>query len=118
DSITGFRDPLAHRIPFYIPPYGVPKSKLEEHNRLEAEANAALVRGDFATYERARDDQMRLAEFRPVITHSFYEQSGVVSFHHQLLCDWLTIEELGLKLLKELDRDPQGESEDAVQDHL
>src|SRR5262249_26596232 len=30
DSINNFRDALAHRIPFYIPPYGVPNSKLEE----------------------------------------------------------------------------------------
>jgi hypothetical protein len=38
-----------------------------------------------------------------VITHSFYEPSGVVYFHFQLLSDWLTIEELGLKVLEELD---------------
>jgi hypothetical protein len=55
------------------------------------------VQGDHAAYDRARDDQKRLGEFRPLITHSFYEQSGFVSFHQQLLCDWLTIEELGLK---------------------
>jgi hypothetical protein len=103
DSITSFRDPLAHRIPLYIPPYAVPKSKLEEHSRLEQEATAALERGDHVTYDRARDDQKRLGEFRPWITHSFHEQSGFVSFHHQLLCDWLTIEELSLKLLEELD---------------
>src|SRR5262249_54414608 len=94
DSINNFRDALAHRIPFYIPPYGVPNSKLEEHSRLENEASAALVRWDFATYDQARDAQKKLADFRPVITHSFYEQSGVAYFHFQLLCDWLTMEEL------------------------
>lgn len=103
DSISSFRDPVAHRIPLYIPPYAVPKSKLEEHSRLEQEATAALVRGDHAAYDRARDDQKRQGEFRPWITHSYYEQSGFVSFDHQLLCDWLTIEELGLKLFEELD---------------
>jgi hypothetical protein len=103
DSITSFRDPLAHRIPLYIPPYTVAKSKLAEHSRLEQEATAALARGDHAAYDQARDHQKQLGEFRPWITHSFHEQSGLISFHHQLLCDWLTIEELGLKLLEELD---------------
>jgi hypothetical protein len=103
ESVNNFRDALAHRIPFYIPPYGVPNSKLEEHTRLENEASAALVRWDFATYDRARNDQKKLADFRPVITHSYYEHSGFAYFHFQLLCDWLTIEEMGLKVLEELD---------------
>jgi hypothetical protein len=106
ESINNFRDALAHRIPLYIPPYGVEKSKLEEHSRLEDEATAALARGDRVTYDRARDAQRKLGDFRPVITHSFHEQSGVVYFHFQLLSDWATIEELGLKVLEELDNQP------------
>jgi hypothetical protein len=31
ESINKFRDALAHRIPFYIPPYAVEKSDIEEH---------------------------------------------------------------------------------------
>jgi hypothetical protein len=50
ESINGFRDSLAHRIPLYIPPYGVKKSNLEVHSRLEHEASAALARGDSARY--------------------------------------------------------------------
>jgi hypothetical protein len=98
ESITSFRDPLAHRIPLYIPPYAVPKSRGEEHSRLEQEATAALVRGDHATYDRARDDQKRLADNSLV-----FRTIKLRFFHHQLLCDWLTIEELGLKLFEELD---------------
>jgi hypothetical protein len=106
ESINNFRDALAHRIPLYIPPYGVEKSNIEEHNRLEDEATAALVRGDHLTYDGARDAQKKLANFRPVITHSYYEPSGVVYFHFQLLSDWLTIEELALKLFDESDGQP------------
>jgi hypothetical protein len=103
ESINGFRDSLAHRIPLYIPPHGVKKSNLEEHSRLEHEASATLARGDSAAYDRARDQQKKRGEFRPCITHSFYEKSGVVFFHFQLLSDWLTVEEAALKLLNELD---------------
>jgi hypothetical protein len=83
----------------------VERSKIEELRRLDEEANAALMRRDHITYKQARDAQKKLGDFRPVITHSFYEQSGTVYFHFQLLSDWLTIEELGLKL-EELDGQP------------
>jgi hypothetical protein len=103
ESINDFRDALAHRIPLYIPPYGVDRSKIEELNRLDTEAHAALLRRDHVSYDRARGAQKRLGNFHPVTMHSFHEQSGHVYFHFQLLNDWLTIEELGLKLLEELD---------------
>jgi hypothetical protein len=103
DSINNFRDALAHRIPLYIPPYAVGKTKIEELTRLDEEANAALLRRDHVAYDRARDAQKKLGYFRPTVTHSFYEPSGEVYFHFQLLNDWLTIEELGLKVLEELD---------------
>jgi hypothetical protein len=106
DAINELRDALVHRVPLYIPPYVVDKSKINELNRLEQEATAALARGDHAAYDRIRADQEKLGESRPWVTHSFYEQSDPTYFHFQLLCDWLTIEELGLKLLEELDGCP------------
>ena len=103
ESINNFRDALAHRIPLYIPPYGVEKSKIEELRRLDEEAHAALLRRDHIAYEQARDAQKKLGHFRPVVAHSYYEPSGVVYFHFQLLSDWLTIDDLGLNVLEELD---------------
>ncbi len=38
EYIRGFRDSLAHRIPLYIPLYGVRHSRADEHQRLEKEA--------------------------------------------------------------------------------
>jgi hypothetical protein len=70
---------------------------------LEQEATAAIAQGDHAAYDQLRDDQKKLGEFRPLVTHSFHEQSPFTFFHFQLLSDWLTIEQLGLKLLEELD---------------
>jgi hypothetical protein len=103
EAVNNFRDSLAHRIPLYIPPYAVAKSKFEEHNRLEEEATAALVRGDHITHDQLRDDQKKLSEFRPWMTHSPYEQSPTIVFHYQLLSDYATIDELALKLLDELE---------------
>jgi hypothetical protein len=62
-----------------------------------------LLRWDFAGYDRARDAQKEFARFRPVITHSHYEPAGQFYFHPQLLSNWATIEEMGLKVLEELD---------------
>jgi len=70
---------------------------------LEEQTTKALALGDHVTYDKLRNDQKKLGEFRPWVTHSVYEQSPFAYFHFQLLCDWLTIEELGLKLLEELD---------------
>jgi hypothetical protein len=101
DYIKGFRDSLAHRIPLYIPPYIVPSSNIDEHNRLEHEANTTA---DFEQHERARSEQRKLAVFRPWITHSIHEQAPWAIFHPQLLIDYDTIDELGNKMFDELDQ--------------
>ena len=98
------RFPWRTGFPLYIPPYAVANKslKVEEHNRLEEEATAALARGDHITHDRLRDDQKKLSEFRPWMTHSHYEQAPGIVFHYQLLSDYATIDELALKLLDEL----------------
>jgi len=100
EDTKNFRDSLAHRIPLYIPPYVIKSSNDEEHNRLEQEATAALLRGDHVEHDRLRDDQKKLGEFRRWMTHSRYEQSPTVIFHRQLLSDYATIDELGSKTTK------------------
>jgi len=103
--IRDFRDSLAHRIPLYIPPYGVRTSRLDEHNRLEQEAANALRRLDFEGHDRAREAQEKLGDFLPLITHSFSEGAEKIYFHGQLLSDYSTIDEFGWKMLAELERE-------------
>ena len=103
DNVKGFRDALAHRIALYIPPYVVTTSNMDEHNRLEQEATEALNRLDFSGYDQARDDQKKLGMFRPWMTHSVSEKAPHIIFHGQLLADYATIDELGGKMLDELD---------------
>jgi len=103
DHIKSLRDALAHRIPLYIPPYVVRTANMDEHNRLEQEATEALNRLNTARYDQARNDQKKLGEFRPWMTHSFSEQAPHIIFHGQLLSDYATIDELAGKILVGLD---------------
>jgi len=47
---------------------------------------------------------MKLVEFRPWIQHSFEEKAKPIVFHAQLLADFAMTEELGKKMLLELNR--------------
>src|SRR5262249_25004272 len=103
DHLDDFRHALAHRIPLYIPPYTIPNDKEAVYRQLEDCITKARERWDFAECNRLKAEQDALGTFVPEMTHSFEEKSGAVSFHPQLLTDFLTIEELGKKMLKELD---------------
>jgi hypothetical protein len=102
DHLHDFRHALAHRIPLYIPPYTIPKAKEAIYCQLEDAITDAGKRGNFAECSRLRTEQDRLGIFKPWITHSVIEGRGVIAFHPQLLTDFLTIEELAQKMLKEL----------------
>ena len=99
-----FRHALAHRIPLYIPPYVVFTKDLHIYNQLEKDRSAALARLDHNEYDRLTVAQDDLKNFRPWMQHSFVEESKPMVFHAQLLADFNTINELGLKMLDELDR--------------
>ncbi|WP_407122389.1 hypothetical protein [Bradyrhizobium sp. STM 3561] len=103
EYLIEYRDALAHRIPLYIPPGNVPRKHLDEFNKLERQINEALyVRGDGFEYDRLRIEQQRLLAFQPLITHSVNETTGMPIFHAQMLTDFITVEEVGYKMLEEL----------------
>jgi len=64
--------------------------------------NAASLAINPIEYDRLLEEQMRLYIFQPLMTHSFNEASGTIRFHQQILVDFLTVEELALKMLEEL----------------
>jgi hypothetical protein len=103
DHLEDFRHALAHRIPLYIPPYAIPMDKEAAYRQLDDRMTDARIRSDFPECSRLRAEQEALGIFVPEMTHSFEEQSGAVSFHPQLLTDFLTIEGLAQQMLKELD---------------
>jgi hypothetical protein len=101
--LENFRHALAHRIPLYIPPYVILKSDEAAYKELEGRMMKAATHLE---YDRLSNKQKALAKFRPCMMHSFGESARPVVLHPQLLADVKTIEELGWKMLEELNRPP------------
>ena len=80
------------------------RRNIEAYRDLEQRMWDASRRGDFHEYDRLAADQQALGTFQPTMTHSFEEKAHSVVFHSQLLADFNTIEELGRRMLEELDR--------------
>lgn len=101
EHIIEYRDALAHRIPLYIPPGGVPKRNVEAYNDLTRRMNDAL-RSNPLQYDGLAAEQEKLLLFQPMVTHSVTETTAHFPFHIQMLADFLTVEEFGHKMLAEL----------------
>lgn len=104
DSLESFRHALAHRIPLYVPPYMMLEENLETYDELQVSKRIALKYHEFETHEELSAQQDALGFFRPVMAHSLKEDGRQVYFHAQILADFNTVEELGGKVLEELDR--------------
>jgi len=103
EYIIEYRDALAHRIPVYVPPGGVPVRHVDAYNTLERDIQEALyVRGDPDEYDRLLQEQNKLLVFQPLITHSITETTAHFAFHVQMVVDFMTIDEMGTKMLHEL----------------
>jgi hypothetical protein len=102
DYLADYRHALAHRIPLYIPPGGVCPSDADAYNALQRRMDAALNSFRPYEYEQLSAEQAKLFVFQPSMTHSFSEAKGIVPFHVQMVADFLTIEQLALKMLDEL----------------
>jgi len=103
DYIIEYRDALAHRIPVYVPPGGVPVRHADAYNTLERGMQEALyVRGDPYEYERLLAEQNKLLVFQLLISHSITETTARFAFHVQMVVDFMTVDEMGNKMLDEL----------------
>jgi hypothetical protein len=98
-----FRHALAHRIPLYIPPYAIRPVDESAYKEIETKMTEASRRGELAEYERLEVEQKKLARFMPWMHHSYLEKATPAVFHPQLLADFHTVEELGLKMHDELE---------------
>jgi hypothetical protein len=104
DYVVEYRDALAHRIPLYIPPGGVRTANVAAYNELALSMTEALNRRDPDEYWRLWEEQDRLLVFQPLMSHSASETTAYFAFHAQMIADFMTIEELGQKMLSELGR--------------
>jgi hypothetical protein len=106
DHLENFRHALAHRIPLYIPPCAITKQDLPAYRLLEKQIAKASRRGNHARYEQLRVRQQALTKYQPEMMHSAADNSRRVIFHPQLLSDFKTVCELGLKMNAALDEEP------------
>ena len=59
---------------------------------------------DVDEYQRLKAEQLKLVVFQPVMKHTLRDNIPPVVFHFQLLQDLATAEELGKRMISELDR--------------
>jgi hypothetical protein len=104
DGMGDYRNALAHRISLYIPPYIISTDNHAAYQDLGARMNAALMCKDFAEYDRLSSEQDKLGKFRAWMFHSIEEEAPPIYFHPQILADFNTIEDIGLRMLDELKR--------------
>jgi hypothetical protein len=104
--VGNFRHALAHRIPLYIPPYAVRPQDEAAYKEFEEKMIEASRKGELAEHGRLAAEQQKLVRFLPWIHHSYLEGGKPAVFHPQLLADFHTIEELGLKIHDELEALP------------
>ncbi len=84
--------------------YIIPDDKMADYEELEDRMKEATKQNDFEEHDRLDQEQKSLVTFIPQMTHSFEESAKLVVFHPQMLADFNTVEELGRKMLEELDR--------------
>jgi hypothetical protein len=104
EYLADFRHALAHRIPLYIPPYAIPRDNLAAYHELERRKLHLLQQWDFHGIDQLEREQLALGAFQPWMQHSFTEGAKPIPFHPQMLADFNTVDEVGRKLLAELDR--------------
>jgi hypothetical protein len=101
DGLEGYRHALAHRIPLYIPPFGVTSENIARYNELETQKHEAMTHQDFQKYDLLDSDQEKLGKFNPVMMHSYKEEDVCpIYFHFQMLADWNTVVEIVDMFLK------------------
>lgn len=103
-NLENFRHALAHRKPLYVPPFNISPKNYENYRSIDIAKHDALISRNRAEYDRLRSEQRSLTMFLPVISGSIDENSLPIQFHPQLLSDLKTIENIGRRLLTELDR--------------
>lgn len=99
--LKDFRDALAHRIPLYVPPQGLPPDSQRKYKEIEDEKNRALLAQDFKKYYELDSKQGALGVPLFVMKHSFSEDgSRPMVFHSQVIADFKTVCEFSEKFMK------------------
>jgi hypothetical protein len=101
DYLIEYRDAFAHRIPLYIPPGGVPTKNVDAYNDLSRRISEALyVKNDWDRI-RAADCGAGKVVSLSAANYAFSKRDDR-PFRVQMLTDFITVEEIGYKMLDEI----------------
>lgn len=87
-----FRHSLGHRIPLYVPPFGV--CDVEKYNKIDYEKTSAILKLDIDKVNELNKAEEDLIHILPFYTHSFEEEAKKIIIHPQLIVDFRTLLEL------------------------
>src|SRR3954453_19053137 len=82
--VTYYRDAIAHRIPVYIPPYVVGVSNKEKYTQFDSDIMSATKDKNFLSAIKLGNMQKKLAEFEPMMLHSFSEDGPPLLIHPKM----------------------------------
>lgn len=77
-QLAAVRDPAAHRIPLYIPPFVLDEAGAERVAMIDREMEEAAARGDMQAFHEAMTQRWNAGRFQPVIGLSEQEGLAVV----------------------------------------
>lgn len=104
EYVENFRDALAHRIPAYIPSHIVDPKHEATCKRIERGISRAIAEADFKAIQALYAERISIIRPGHIMLHSFQETKTPVRFHAQILCDFLTIEEVTSKFFDALEK--------------
>ena len=100
--LSDYRHALAHRIPPYLVPRTLTDADRELWRSMEKDKLEAIEGYDFERHDAISQEQDLLGTYNPLMMHSFIEGARPVRFHGQIICDALTVHELGERFLEHL----------------
>jgi hypothetical protein len=103
ENLEDFRHSLAHRIPLYIPPFGISEDDEPQYTEFERLKNAALAEMNPDEYVRLDALQAQLSKFQPIMTHSLGENASKIVFHAQIIADFNTVEAIRAVMFSEIE---------------
>jgi hypothetical protein len=91
-----FRDALAHRIPFYVPPSTMTPTDAQKYQELENQISEQLKNHDFDRAEMLMEEQEAIGSICVAFLHSYSDPdaSSPVYFHPQIIVDAKTVMEI------------------------
>lgn len=92
------RDPVAHRIPLYVPPAAITTEEVAVYQELTGEFFKSINRLDFEASDAASEEMLRVGQFLPCFVH--HPGAGIVPMYPTVSLDMVHAIDLGRILVQ------------------